>query len=839
MLDSKDDLVYDIKDQKIKISSFYTPISNLFSPKYVEKYKDLTYKINNIKGIITINSRSSKEINFDIFLKGIEYKILNKNKEGIFYSSKHMESIMTKYNITEPILMKIVNKEVIKQEEIMFVDDTIIILERKNVIDFNYIYDKMSKIYEKKDVSYLIAQTINLEKLSPNYDKYFFNENYNKNKLEEVPIFMSNLRIFISTKIFNFLNTKEKIFAICGPYGIGKTFTALLIQKELFKEGKNTLYINLDNNQAIEELKINLIKEFFFLNLEKNIFINLSTQIYEEIYNDIWELITKIDNFCNENNIKYLLFLDQYQKNKDKNNILSNIKTNKIFLLSTINDEDIKDNLFSEKQKDILFSYIYISNFKFDKSIELLIKNKSDENKKCIEMFNYLPFSIFSMENYFNRNILDFLNSQFWIVLKQLHDFYQFHKTDHMCKLKDNKFTNNFDDVNTISIDKKDFINNIKDICLKFISFEINSDFMRLFYTFKYINDIFEFEINYLLSKESFLKNFERSKHEGEFEKLIEHKFILEKNKFNIDGFIKVNKIVNMKLENEHRLISNIEITQKNCIFISQLISEGDDYNFAILYPKKEEIVLIQSKYKLTNKNVHDIEYYTSKIGIIKEALGNLDINVNKIYILYISSVEYNSKYVFKILNNKHINCLFFNVKQNYFTSDFKNNIIDFKSLSAEIYPKVSNYISQQYESKKIFDQLLIPIINKLQNERKKTKIQDLEEEYNNFISYLLQKNTDVDLISQLGKFYCKINSPIEFPKLTFDYYLLFFKLNSKENIDYNKDLIIVYEIEYNLFYYNVQNRDESKWDLYKLLESYDLIIGFWNDLTINYDEDQ
>ena len=425
-----------------------------------------------------------------------------------------------------------------------------------------------------------------------------------------------------------------------------------------------------------------MIKELFFLNLEKNNFINLSSQIFEGVFNDIWEIITKIDNYCNGNKIKYLLILDQYQKSKDKNNFLSNIKTNKIFLLSSINDEDVKDNLFSLKQKDILFSYIYLSNLKFDKSIELLIKDKSEENKKCIEMFNYLPFSIFLMENAFNWNVLDFLNSQFWIVLKQLHSFYQIHRIDYMSKLKDNKCINNFGDINTISINKKDFIDNIKDISLKFISYEINSDFVRLFYTFKYIKDIFDFEINYLLSKETFLKNFERFMHGGEFEKLIQHKFILEKNNYNIDGFIKVNKIVNMKLEEEYRLINNKEISQKNCIFISQLITEGEDYDFAILYPKNGEIILIQSKYKLSNKNVKNINYYISKIGIIKDALENLDIKVKKIYILYISSVEYNTKNVFKILNNKNINCLFLNVKQNYFTSDFKNNITDFKSLS-------------------------------------------------------------------------------------------------------------------------------------------------------------
>ena len=37
MLDSNNDLIYDINGKKISISSFYEPISNQFNPKYVEK----------------------------------------------------------------------------------------------------------------------------------------------------------------------------------------------------------------------------------------------------------------------------------------------------------------------------------------------------------------------------------------------------------------------------------------------------------------------------------------------------------------------------------------------------------------------------------------------------------------------------------------------------------------------------------------------------------------------------------------------------------------------------------------------------------------------------------
>ena len=703
MLDSNNDLIYDINGKKISISSFYEPISNQFNPKYVEKHDELTFKINNDKGIINIELKNSKELHIDIFIKGIEYKIFNSFKEGVFFSTTHLEKIIEDNNITEPILQKIVSKEVIKKEEIMFIDDQIMILERSNIINFNYIFEELTKIYKEKTASYLVGPTIKLQKFSPNYKKYFFNKNYEEKEIKEINVFISGLRTQLTTKIFTFLKSNDKIYAICGPYGIGKTFTSLLIQKELYNNNKNSLYINLANKEEIKELKITLINELFFLNLPKDKFIILSSQIYEEIFNDIWEIINKVDKYCYENHINYLLILDQYQKNKDKNNFLKNLKTNKIFLLSSINDEDIKDNLFSEENKEILFKYTYIINFNFKNSIELLIKDKSEQIKQCIKMFNYLPLSIFLMYNYFNWNILDFLNSQFYLILKQLYDFYQKHNINYISKLIDDKHINNSDDVNIKSITKKDFIDNIKEISLKFISFEIKSELVNLYFTFKYAENIFDFEIKYILSKERFLKNFERFIHGGEFEIIIQHKFILEKNNYNIDGFIKVNKIVNMILEDEYKLISFEEIANKNCIFISQLINEGEDYDFAFLYPKTKEIILIQSKYKLSNKNVQNIKYYTSedKINIIKNATLNIGINIDKIYILYISSVEYNSKLAFKILNNKNINCLFYNVTQNYFTSDFKNIVDDFKSLSGEIYPQLEEYTAQYYEKKK------------------------------------------------------------------------------------------------------------------------------------------
>ena len=84
-----------------------------------------------------------------------------------------------------------------------------------------------------------------------------------KNKYEksDVNYFFSSMNRFSLLKdILNFLQSEEQIFSVSGPLGIGKTFTSLFIQKQLFKEKMISVYINLDNEESINNLKQTLTK---------------------------------------------------------------------------------------------------------------------------------------------------------------------------------------------------------------------------------------------------------------------------------------------------------------------------------------------------------------------------------------------------------------------------------------------------------------------------------------------------------------------------------------------------------------------------------------------------
>ena len=76
--------------------------------------------------------------------------------------------------------------------------------------------------------------------------------------------------------------------------------------------------------------------------MTKEKFVFLANKISNYKVNNIWDIISLIDNYCDEEKIDYLLILDQYKSKRDPKGNLSMLKVNHIFLLSSINDKDIK-----------------------------------------------------------------------------------------------------------------------------------------------------------------------------------------------------------------------------------------------------------------------------------------------------------------------------------------------------------------------------------------------------------------------------------------------------------------------------------------------------------------
>ena len=159
---------------------------------------------------------------------------------------------------------------------------------------------------------------------------------------------MSKERSSLEEKIVTFVEKKdESIFPIVGPYGIGKSLTALIIQKNLYLKGIKSLYINikyyLQGIPFMNKLET-LINECFYLCSSEEDFISYHILLNGKNYNNIWQYLKDIyDNIKDYKN--FLFIIDQYKKSYDTSNEIFLFPKIYIFLLSSINDKDIKSDL--------------------------------------------------------------------------------------------------------------------------------------------------------------------------------------------------------------------------------------------------------------------------------------------------------------------------------------------------------------------------------------------------------------------------------------------------------------------------------------------------------------
>ena len=168
--------------------------------------------------------------------------------------------------------------------------------------------------------------------------------------------------------------------------------------------------------------------------------------------------------------------------------------------MSSINDKDVKGNLVSQIKgsNDLEFKYIYYISLGINDFIQYN-SNDYDENIiKCLKDFNYLPNTIFLLENVYNKNILDFYNYQYEFALKKISKFYKTYNISYLSDFFTLKKINDSKAIDPVLISKEEFLNNINDIPLKYISFrqEAKNNYFSLHYSFDYAKYPIENEVN-------------------------------------------------------------------------------------------------------------------------------------------------------------------------------------------------------------------------------------------------------------------------------------------------------------------------------------------------------
>ena len=860
-LNQDDNLVYKFDSEELMIKDFFA--LKTYRLELISKKVGSNYTINLVDGLIEYKY---KTFSFDSFMFGIEYHLIDLKKDGIIYSFTNLEKLLEKYKYQNPVYYTNDSTDFNPLNNIRNIEKFSYLTEI-NIFDKELDDNQLTNLYTELEGIYNIditkKETIKIKELSPNSKSYFMKQNYDFDLENKIHIYPSSKRTSIISSLMKFIDEKKiekKIFALCGPVGIGKSFTALLLQKYLFYKKYPVLYINLALSENINDLKMIIIKELFFLIFDKQKYLSETKIILNTVVNSLWEIILLIDDYCDVNKIEYLLILDQYQQIVDKKGLLDKIKAKKIFLLSSINDTDVKNNLAiqikNEKIPDINYIYLISLFLMNEERVKEFLKIEDNNIINILRYFNFMPISLFQLQYIYKMKILDFINNQFLLILNNLSDFYKNLNTNIIAYLDSNKLINRQETKIKNSIDIKYFLDNINNITLKYIIYELyGKNSVNLSYAFDYVKYPLTCFLDYINSLINFKSENDKYLKGGEFEKIIEYIFIINHPLFEFDSFIKVNEIVKMKLINEYQYIKTEEIKDKNCIFISQENQSGKDYDFAILKPKINTIILLQAKYKISSDNINSKSYYSSqkKTNIIRSVIKKeFQISIDKIYLLYISSFEFNDKpeKAFKILNLNRINCIFYNMTNDYFTSNFKTilNKIELNP-SFEIFPDDKNYTEYSYIKSRRIEQMTSSYIKEEQDNyvkslEKSNKVKEdifLKEEYESFLKILELCNFPENITKYLGCFFYEYkNNFLLFPKMYYNYYLVFFHITNtdknKKVIDKKKEIILVYEKSYELYYYIIKENEYKKLEpnIFKnKCRSLYYTIGYWRNNEI------
>ena len=252
----------------------------------------------------------------------------------------------------------------------------------------------------------------------------------------------------------------------------------------------------------------------------------------------------------------------------------------------------------------------------------------------------------------------------------------------------------------TLSVE--DYIIYLKYIPLKYINYHLNEKGKLYFYysfpLFKYILNDF---LNYYDSRHNFFFSQDGNERGTSFENILKIQFRVF-NKLKIDGYLEVKSIINMNFTEDFKLLDKKYIEGKKNIFIAQKNKGGQDYDFAIYKPEVHQLLLVQSKYSIDNNLIkHKKEYVKSSLDVLNNFKKVIDDkNIQNVYLLYISSEEYNikkKKTVKSLLEKNEINCLFYSVKDDKFSFNFEKKVHDLECEdSFLLYPKFGTYKKQE-----------------------------------------------------------------------------------------------------------------------------------------------
>ena len=797
------------------------------------------------------------------------------SKEKILlYSLKHLKLILNQLNkeYKNPYFYSNhFKKEILINDDNLqdmdFCYETDIEIKDKKIEEYT---EKIKLIYKEYKNIYGKENDFTYEFISPNFNIYY--KNFPIQLSDKFNYIYSDNRKSLESEFRLFLNNdSEMLFPICGPNNIGKTITSLRIQKLYFLKGIKSLYLNLKYyfHEPFRdfESKINtLIKEcFFFIDDEEQLLFLYGQFQSVNIINEVFPILFKYLDSKKFSKKQFFVIIDNYKLKYDSANILNLFSGFKIFLLSSINDKDVQDNLVLTYQEEVfkqnkrmevkqlkkiiryryyesLLDFCFCNSVIFKDKIKDKIRkfegkeieeNRIEEKYKftslILSKFYYIPKYVYKFINDY-YSIYDLLFYEIKRILLKLIN-YESDKIidrDKMNELLKNKNIIQKNDIgkpNSEALSRENLIEFIKYIPLEYINYNLNNEGkVYFYYSFPLFEQILNDYKDCSESKDIFYDDNVKGSQKGKaFEKIVIAHLKLF-NYLNIEGHLEVNSIVDMEFTENFKLLDKGYIESKKNILITQKNEQGKDFDFAIYKPEKKQLILFQAKYQIESNLIkHKNNYKDSSKDVLKNFRKSFDDNeIENVYLLYISSEEYNVKKKSSIkglLAKKQINCLFYSVSNKNFSFNFEDKINDIECTdSFQLLPELKNYIDQDIKS-----------------DKNKSKQNEVFEEEITFLNKKIKKNYDIDKIykalknhffqpkigftlGQLIRIESFVDEKIKMNKRT--EYIIIFSLKDDDDskVDFMKPIGLAYYEGEKEFYLEVtKNKNFDKYeDLFK-----------------------
>ena len=390
------------------------------------------------------------------------------------------------------------------------------------------------------------------------------------------------------------------------------------------------------------------------------------------------------------------------------------------------------------------------------------------------------------------------------------------------------------------------FLENIDNIPLKYINYISDGEKVKLFFAFPLIEEILKKYFKYCEN----INNFNIiEENEGKlgtaFEEIVSVDFKI-RSLMKVYSFFDVKEISNLNEPNDNFTNLKQLYLSKKRIFIGQTNFRGPKYDMAVVLTEVKTLILIQAKYKITNKILSKADYNKEKKKIL-ENIKNLGFDIATIHVLYFSSIDYNrDESVYNILKNKEVECYFYSIHNKKFYRDiYESYSIDDFILSDKtklcwnyVNWKVSYNPLKHIPVNDVVKEKINLLERKFSKQINENKYDDknLVNLYESFLVYLNNNHLCNNFIHILGMFL--ILSSQEYPNGIYqfnnlDYYILVCKI-SEFKIIFDKSIyIICHDDNSNIIYYSV-NMDKrvKKNDFENNMKSekFNYIQGYWKN---------